>query len=413
VKFRLLKSHKILILLFSFLLVFSTGYGLGQYVGHRQAFDPVTVTLRREVPSSKNLDFSLFWQIWDSLEESYYDQSKLVPSEMVYGAIKGMVGSLGDPYTTFLTPRENIVVQEDLNGNFEGIGIQIGFRATQLAVIAPLPGSPAEAVGIKSGDYIIGIKDDSKDIDKSTVGISLPQAVQDIRGPAGTAVTLALLRDGSDEPIFIDVQRASIDVPSLILTFAGDNDTIAHIKLLKFGSETVSEWDQAVLEIQKKDNLSGIIIDLRNNTGGYLQAAVDIASEFIDTGKVIVIEERASGDHTNFLAERPARLAKEKVVLLVNQGSASASEILAGALRDQNQIPIVGQVTFGKGTIQEPRPVEGGGGLHITTARWLTPNETWVNGTGLEPDVIIEDDSKTTPDEQLQKAIELLASSKN
>ena len=407
-KFRLPKTHKNLIIVFSVLIIFCTGFGLGQNVGRSEALDPISVTISREVPSSKNLDFSLFWQIWDDLESSYFDQSKVIPSEMVYGAIKGMVASLGDPYTTFLTPRENTIVEEDLGGNFEGVGIQIGFRSRELAVIAPLPSSPAEIAGIKAGDYIVGIKDDAKGIDKGTAGISLPQAVEDIRGPAGSTVTLALLRDGSDEIFLVDVKRASIDVPSIVLSFVGPDESVAHVKLLKFGAETVDEWDEAVLDIQKKNNLQGIIIDLRNNTGGYLQASVDIASDFIDLGKIVVIEERGNGERIEFLAERPTRLAQIPMVILVNQGSASASEILAGALRDQNKTQLIGEVTFGKGTIQEPRSVDGGGGLHITTARWLTPNDIWVNGEGLTPDNLIEDNPDTEVDEQLEKALELL-----
>jgi len=385
-------------------LVFSTGYSLGA----RSLGDtPANVIISRVVPSNKNLDFSLFWKVWDTLESDYYDKSRIVEADLVYGAIKGMVGAVGDPYTTFLIPRENEVVQEDLQGNFEGVGIQIGFQGTHLAVIAPLPNSPAEKAGIRAGDLIAGIKDDEKGVDKNTFGISLPEAVQDIRGPAGSTVTLALIREGAADPLFVDLVRESIDIPSIVLDFVGPDQNIAHVQLLKFGAETVTEWDEAVVAILKKRDLAGIILDVRNDTGGYLQAAIDIASDFIEDDQVVVIEEK-SNQSREYTTTRQPRFVNQPVVMLVNQGSASASEILAGALRDQRQAPLVGETTFGKGTIQEPRQVNGGAALHITIARWLTPAKTWVNDVGLEPDVKIEDNLETTADEQLDSAIRTL-----
>jgi carboxyl-terminal processing protease len=172
----------------------------------------VKVTVRREVPTDKNLDFSLFWNVWDNLEKNYYDASRIQESNMVYGAIKGMVASLEDPYTVFLTPNENGLIEEDMQGNFDGIGIEIGFSGTQLAVISPLPGSPAEKSGVKAGDFIVGIKDEQKEIDIGTFGISLQEAVRDIRGPAGSKVTLTLLREGTQEPLVLDILRGSINV---------------------------------------------------------------------------------------------------------------------------------------------------------------------------------------------------------
>ncbi len=354
----------------------------------------------------KDVEFSLFWQVWDTLDERYFDKNKLNANDMVYGSIKGMVAAVGDPYTVFLTPRENTVIQEDLQGNFEGVGIQIGFRGTSLAVISPMPGTPADEANIEAGDLIIGIKDEQKDIDRGTVGISLPEAVQAIRGPAGSVVRLTLIREGETEPLFVDVERRAIEVPSVSLKYVGVEQNIAHIQIFKFGAETTDEWNKAVLYVVKKRDLKGIIVDVRNNTGGYLQAAVDLASEFIEVGETVVIEDRGNGDKQSFDVERMGRLTREPVVVLVNQGSASASEILAGALRDQINATLVGKTTFGKGTIQEPQQVGGGAGLHITIARWLTPSEFWVNEVGLEPDVIIEDDPDTSEDEQLHAAVE-------
>lgn len=387
--------------------IFSGGYlvGIKGYKGDLESFPKVTIS--REVPEDKGeLDFSLFWKVWDSLTASYYDPEKLIPAKMVYGAIEGMVSAVGDPYTVFLAPDKNKVVQEDLQGTFEGVGIQIGFKGNQLAVIAPLPGSPAEVVGVKAGDFIVGIKDEEKGIDRGTVGITLADAVQAIRGQAGSKVTLSLLREGVQTPIVVEITRAAIDIASVVLTFE-EEDKVAHIKLLKFGGETEAEWEEAVAEVLKKPEVKGIVLDLRNNPGGYLQGAVDIAGEFLKTGKVVVIEERA-GTKQNYEVEEVGRFLNIPLVVLVNEGSASASEILAGAIKDNKRGKVVGEVTFGKGTIQEPQQINGGAGLHITIARWLTPNGTWVDEGGLKPDIEVTDNPDTEDDEQLNEAIKQL-----
>lgn len=408
-KVTLASLRRAIILIIIFAGIFSAGYVLG-HRGYSTSFEEFPqVSISRELPEErKGLDFSLFWRVWDTLDARYFDKSKLIPSEMVYGAIRGMVAAIGDPYTIFLPPSENKVVQEDLLGSFEGVGIQIGFKGTQLAVIAPLPDSPAESAGVKAGDFIVGISDEQKDIDRGTVGITLPEAVQAIRGKAGTTVTLTLLREGEEEPIVVDIVRAPIDVPSIVFDYVGEGEKIAHIKLLKFSGETLTEWEKAVIDILKSPDTSGIILDVRNNPGGFLQAAVDLASEFLENGDVVVIEEEAAGARNEFKVERIGRFRNQKVVVLVNGGSASASEILAGALRDNKGTTIVGEKTFGKGTIQEPQQIEGDVGLHITIAKWLTPSGFWVNEGGLVPDVEIEDNSETEEDEQLQKAIDLL-----
>ncbi len=340
------------------------------------------------------------------MSASYFDKSKLIPSKMVYGAIAGMVAAIGDPYTAFFPPEQNKVVQEDLKGGLEGVGIQIGFKGTQLAVIAPLPGTPAERAGVKAGDFIVGIKDDLKKIDHGTAGISLPEAVGEIRGEAGSIVTLTILRDGGDKPLIFDLTREKINVPSVVATY---ENGVAHIKLLKFAEDTNGEWDKTVSEIATKcKDCKGIVLDLRNNPGGYLQGAVDIASDFVSSGSVIVIEQDGNEKKSEFKTSSGPRLIDYDLVVLVNGGSASASEILAGALRDLRGIKLVGEVSFGKGTIQEPDEFPDGAGLHITIAKWLTPNGTWVHGKGLTPDIKILDDEKTTVDEQLQEAIKLL-----
>jgi carboxyl-terminal processing protease len=408
-KVTLRNVRRFLIFFIVVVISFSSGY-LVASKGYKASFGkPFKVTISRELPKNhKDVNFTLFWRVWDTLEAKYFDKEKLDQAEMIYGAIKGMVTAVGDPYTVFLPPSENKIVQEDLQGSFEGVGIQIGFKGSRLAVIAPLPGSPAEKVGIKAGDFIVGIKDEVKGINRGTNGITLPEAVKIIRGPKGTIVTLTLLRDKVEEPIEVNVVRDSIDVPSIILSFVGDNESIAHIKLLKFSGETKNEWSNVVREILKKRSVRGIVLDLRNNPGGYLQAAVDLASEFLKNGSVVVVEESSSGERKEFKVERLGRFLNMPVVVLINQGSASASEILAGALRDDKNILLVGEDSFGKGTIQEPIQINGSAGLHITTSRWLTPSGFWVNEKGLTPDVKIKDDPATPEDEQLEKAIELL-----
>lgn len=389
-------------------VIFTAGYGLGTNGFKLDSGTFPKVTISRAIPQDRrDVDFGLFWKIWDTIDSSYYDSSKIVPQKMVYGAISGMVSALGDPYTSFLPPEENKVVEEDLSGSFEGVGIQIGFKGKQLAVIAPLPGSPAEKQGVKAGDFIIGIKDESKGIETTTNGINLNDAVKIIRGKKGTKVTLYLTRDDSSETITKEIEREALDVPSVITTFI-ENDTVAHIKLLKFGADTDTEWAKAVKEVvDHKPQVAGIVLDLRNNPGGYLQSSVDIAGEFLKIGSVVVIEDK--GETKNeFKTDRSGKFGKMKTVILVNRGSASASEILAGALSEQQGVKLVGEKSFGKGTIQEPLQLEKGSSLHITVAKWLTPKGNWVHDKGLTPDVEILDKEDTTEDEQLLEALKLL-----
>jgi carboxyl-terminal processing protease len=410
-KLELAKLRKYFLIIFSVVILFGSGYFLG-YSAYKVDFKNFPkVTVSRGLPVDKNnLDFSLFWQVWDTLNTKYYDKDKIIASDMVYGAIEGMVSSLDDPYTVFLPPSKNRVVNEDLNGSFEGVGIQIGFKGTQLAVVAPLPGSPAEKEGVKPGDFIIGITDEAKEIERGTVGMSLSEAVEIIRGKAGTKVTLTILRDGESEALVKTITRQKIDVPTIILSYIGEGGSIAYLRLLKFGSETDTEWKKTVSEILGKKEATKMILDLRNNPGGYMQGAIDIASEFLKLGSVVVSEQRGEEEKVSYKVEKMGLLQNMPVIVLINQGSASASEILAGALRDNKKIKLVGETSFGKGTIQEPDELPGGSGIHITIAKWLTPSGYWVDEKGLEPDIEIEDNSETTEDEQLQKAIEVLNS---
>lgn len=400
-------------------MVFAGGYFLGQRgIIFEVKEKPIKVKITRDLPADKKtLDFNLFWQVWDRLHRDFLHKNELDDAKLVFGAIRGMVAAAGDPYTTFLEPSEQKVTAEDLSGSFEGVGIQIGFKGTQLAVIAPLEGSPADKAGLKGGDFILFIKDEERDIKKGTVGIDLPSAVDAIRGPAGTSVVLTIAREGVEKPFEVTLTRAKIDVPSVELKWESpsigksqdsqSSGQVAHLKLLKFGESTTKEWEQKVGEILAARDVKGVVLDLRNNPGGFLTGAVYIGSEFIKSGTV-VIQEDAKGTRQNFTASGRGRLTKFPLVVLVNKGSASASEIVAGALQDTNRAKIIGVTSFGKGTIQEAQEIEGGAGLHITTAKWLTPKERWINEKGIEPDVKIEDKDDTEEDEQLEAAIQLL-----
>lgn len=391
---------------------------IGSVAGYKFAIDGHRITaltgnkvaISRVTPTNENVTFDKFWQVWDLLHAQYYDPEKLVPSNLITGAIKGMVAAVGDPYTVFLDKEQQKVTEEDLSGNFDGIGIQIGYKGTQLAVISPLPGSPAEKAGILPGDLVLGVKDAAKNIDKSTDGMSLPEAVQIIRGTKGTKVTLALLREGTPNPIVVDVERQNIDVPSVVLTYEGATKDVAYIRLSKFGAETKSEWDKAVMDFISKKQVKGIVLDLRNNPGGYLQAAADIATDFLEKGTLVVSEESGGAIKEQVKTTEQGRLIGEKMVVLINKGSASASEILSGALRDQKGYKLMGTTSFGKGTVQEPQQFPDGTGIHITIRKWLTPNGTWVHTKGLEPDLVVENDPKTPADEQLQSAIQFIES---
>lgn len=403
------KSLRVLLVVFALGAVgFAFGYKYAT-TGHRLFFDTAfsssNASLNIGPDSSVNL--SQFWQVLSLLKGEYYDQTKIVPSNLVYGAIKGMVSALGDPYTIFLDKSQQTVTSQDLSGSFSGVGIELGYKGVQLAVVSPLSGSPAEKAGVLPGDLIIAIKDTAKNIDKSTEGMSLPDAVSIIRGPKGTKVTLGLLRSGSQTPVVVDLVRDDISVPSVVLQYVGQNKKVAHIKILKFGAETKNEWDKAILDVLGKSGISGVIVDVRNNPGGYLQAAVEIATDFLDKGTTVVSEESGGKTIDTLKTEANGRLRKTHLVVLINGGSASASEIFAGAMRDNLNIKLVGDKSFGKGTVQEPREFPDGTGIHITIAKWLTPKGTWVHGKGLDPDISVKNDATTEVDEQLNSAIKL------
>lgn len=408
-----IKNNLTNIFLFLTLIIFffGVGYRLGEYQQRQkinQRFNPpLTQTNFSSSTEDETIDFSLFWDVWDKLEEKYIEKKKIEAKKMLYGAIKGMVSSLDDPYTFFLTPEENKRSKDDLQGKFEGIGAQLGLKDKRIIIVAPLKNSPAAKAGLRSGDYI------NKVDGQSTANWTLNDAVSKIRGPKKTKVVLTIEREKKEKDY--SIIRDEIKVPSVELSFEKNN--IAYLKVNQFGDNTYDEWDQAVAEIltqNKRDSIKGIILDLRDNPGGYLEGAVYLGSEFLPKGKLIVRQESTTYGNKNYFSQRDGQLQQFPLVILVNKGSASASEILAGALHDHNKATLVGEKTFGKGSVQEALDLKEGSGLHLTVAKWILPNGDWINGKGIEPEIKIENTIKEgntlmrEDDKQLEKAIKIL-----
>ena len=389
-----------------FLAVVSVFSLMSFYTGRK------SVTVAVDGNTSTPLDLTMMWKVKDRLQQLYLDKEKIDNKNMVQGAISGMVASLDDPYTVYLPPKENKSANEDLAGEFGGVGIQLGFKDKTISVMAPLAKTPAERAGIRAGDLILRITDKEKNVDKETSGMSLDEAVTLIRGKVGTEVTLKLFREGEKESFDKTLKRDNIVVPSLELEWKTENGKkIAWVKLYKFTEQLYSGWPNLVSEINEeksRGNIAGIVLDLRNNPGGYLQASVLVASDFIDNG-VIVKQQSSDGKIESYEVDKSRRkLLLDNLVVLINGGSASASEILAGALRDYGRGKLVGEKSFGKGTVQQPEDFADGSGLHVTVAKWLLPSGKNIHKDGILPDVEVKYKSDDKEDMQLKKAIEML-----
>lgn len=349
-------------------------------------------------------DFGRFWEVWKRLERSYVDPAKLDYAKMTWGATAGLAGSLDDPYTQYLPPVENKQATEDLNGSFFGVGIELGYREGTLAVVAPITKSPAEAAGVRAGDLILHIKDEAKKVDVDTMGMTLPTAVTHIRGEKGSPVVLTLFREGGEKSFEVTITRDEIVVPSVELSWVErEGKKYAHLELHKFGGRTDKEWLAKVGEIVAAKP-AGVILDLRNNPGGYLDGAVFVASEFMESGIVVKQEGRSSSE--TYSVDRKGSLTKIPLVVLVNKGSASASEIAAGAIQDNKRAKIVGEQSFGKGTVQEVQDLSDGSSLHVTVAKWILPSGRWIGKEGITPDIKMADNLETKDiDEQLEAAV--------
>lgn len=398
--------------------------GIGYRLGERKtslSFTPdKRIVVNQNSPSSVNVDFSLFWDVWQRVTHSYIDRATIDPQKMVWGAISGMVSSLGDPYTTYLLPQDNKDFKENLGGAFEGIGAELDLKDGHVIIRSPLKGMPAEKAGIMAGDYIMKVDDED------TTGWSVQQAVNKIRGPKGTTVKLSILHPNDGKPVDISIVRNTISVPSVvwwikpvsqITEISGvaaaknlpQNTTVAYIRLSQFGDNTNADWEKAVAEVLADgSSVGGLILDVRNNPGGYLEGAVYIASEFVKNG-TIVSQVNSDGTKQDYPVDRRGRLMNIPMVVLINKGSASAAEIVSGALRDYKRATLVGETSFGKGSVQTPEDLPDGSSVHITTGRWLLPRGDSISKKGITPDIVVPMDAvSATGDAQLAKAVELL-----
>lgn len=393
-------------------IVFIATFGLGVFAGQNWHFKKefTNAGVKGDIAQVANIDrtgskvdsvdFNQFWAVWDRIKQKYVSQP-VKDTDLFYGSIQGMVNSLGDPHSVYFPPQAAEEFSKDLSGELEGIGAEVGIKEGQLLIISPLPSSPAEKSGLLAGDKILAIDGES------TVNMDTVMAVSKIRGTAGTKVTLLIDRDGLDKSKEIIITRAKINVPSVVFSMKEGN--IAYFRITQFNPASSRGLDAYIKQLKNK-NVNGIIVDLRNNPGGYLDVAVDIASKWISNG-VVVSEKGLNNFHEEFKTKGDHPFAGIKTVVLVNKGSASASEILAGALQDYKLATLVGEKTFGKGSVQDFETFPDGSALKLTIAEWFTPLGRNINKEGIAPDVEVVQDwekEKVGEDKVLQKAMELL-----
>jgi len=349
------------------------------------------------------VDFGIFWQTWDKITGEF--DGKIDTQQMIYGAVSGMVNSLGDPYTVFMTPDQTKSFNQDLSGSVTGIGAEVGAKDSRVIIVAPLAGSPADKAGLKAQDIILTI--DGVD----TTNMDLNTAVTKIRGNAGTTVKLQIQR--GDQKLDFTITRATVETKSV--TWEVKNNNIGYIQISQFDSNTSDLIKQATADLKSK-NVKGIILDLRNNPGGYLDAAVTVTSEFQQSGTVVTEKPTSrTGTEQKFTATGKGNLMDTSIpmVVLVNGGSASAAEIVSGALHDNGRATLIGEKTFGKGSVQSVEDLPGGASLRVTIAHWFTPKGVNINKAGISPDIQVtlsDADANAGKDPQMDKAIEFVTS---
>ncbi len=387
-------------IIYSVVLVisFAAVFGLGAWIGVSG-----NVPYCRTVTQPGNINFSLFWDAYNRLNQQFIDPSKIDNQKVLYGAIEGMTKSLGDPYTDFFDPNQAKMFQQDLAGSFDGIGVEVGIKKDVLTVIAPLKDTPGDKAGLKSGDIITKI--DGKD----TTNMTADDAVNLIRGAKGTSVTLTVFREGWNNTKDFKITRDTINVPSM--KWSLKNNDVAYIQIFQFDEYLGSDFKTAALQILQSP-AKKIVLDLRGNPGGYLDQAQEVAGWFLKTGETVTAEDFGKGKEKQlYKTEGNASLANYPIVILMDQGSASASEILAGALRDNRNVQLIGTKSFGKGSVQQVVGLPGGSFLKITIAKWLTPKGNSISEVGLAPDVkvdITDQDISQKKDPQLDKALEII-----
>lgn len=373
------------------LTVFTFCFGVifGRYIA------PSGTELISAFTSAKGkIDISLFWQVWDILDDKYVQKDVVSEEDRVYGAVKGLVNSYNDPATIFLTPDETKSFNASNEGKFfEGIGAELGYLDGAIVIVTPLEGSPAKAAGVRAGDYILAVDDY-----ELKAGDNIYDIVQKIRGEAGSIVKLEVLHKNEFKPVVLEITRGEITVPSITLTYEGEKKDIALIDVTRFTEASLgawtSNWDSIVSDISSK-GVNKIIIDLRGNPGGYFDAAVYAADDFLPEGKMISQQEDGKGRVQKYESSTRGDLIGKKVVILVDEGSASASEILAGALQQNDVATVIGVDTYGKGTAQSVIDLNGGSSIHITVLKWLLPDGSWLNRDNpIKPDIIVENTSQ-------------------
>lgn len=374
------------------LVVFSMGFSIGKNQVVCKACKP------------ENIDFSLFWNAYDNLRNNFINPEKIDEQKVIYGAISGMIKSVDDPYTEFFDPEQAKMFEDDLAGSFEGIGAEIGIKKGQLTIIAPLKGTPAEKAGLKAGDRIAEINGEA------ALDMPVDEAVRKIRGKGGTEVVLTIFREGWRETKDIKIIRDTIKIEAVKWELK-DGD-IAYLQILYFNQSLLSDFKKIAYEILASP-AKKIVLDLRNNPGGYLEVSKDIAGWFLENGQIITVEDFGKKKAQEFhKADGNEKFADYPTVILINGGSASASEILAGAIRDNRSVKLVGEKSFGKGSVQEVVELQDGQSfLKITVAKWLTPKGDLISEVGLNPDEkvdIIDDDFESGRDPQMDKALEII-----
>ncbi len=355
---------------------------------------------------SSSVSFEQFWEVWNEVKSSYVDQP-VSEVDMFYGALSGMVAGLKDPYSVYFPPVEAEEFATDLSGRFDGIGAEIGIKDENLIVIAPLPESPAEKAGLRSGDKILAINGEG------TGGITVEAAVKKIRGPKDTVVTLTIVSADQDTARDVPITRGKITIESVIYEVKDNN--IAYLRIAHFSDDTLAQFNQAVEKILAQKP-AGLVLDMRSNPGGYLETSVLVASEWIKEGSLVVRQRVQNKEILDYPARGRHRLAEIPTVVLVDEGTASGSEIVAGALQDHGIAKLVGKKTFGKGSVQDFRVLPDGSALKITTAKWFTPLDKAIDKEGIMPDIEIEGDmfiedteaENGVRDVGLEKAVEIL-----
>jgi len=399
---------KKIISIFVALALFIGIFGTGAFFGYfqRPAVEKVLNLFNKEATKPPQVDFSPFWVSWNTIKSKYATSDGLDDQKMVWGAIQGLVKSLGDPYSTFFPPQESKEFKEEMQGDFEGVGMEIGVKNGVITVISPLKGTPAFRAGIRTGDKILKIDD------KVTTDMSAEQAAYLIRGAGGTSVKLTILSKDEEKPREVTLVREKIQIPTI--DTEKKTNGIFVIKLYNFSANSANLFRDKLREFIYSGS-DKLILDLRNNPGGYLESAVDVASWFLPVGKVVAQEKFSSGEETIFRSRGydvfNSSAGKLPFVILVNEGSASASEILAGALQEYGIAKLIGSKTFGKGSVQELIQITPDTSLKLTIARWLTPNGRSISEQGLEPDIKVEmkkEDIDANRDPQMDKAIEIL-----